>query len=42
MREYVVLDEDIFNDIPTLEVWLEKGVTFVSSLPPKKPKQKKK
>ena len=42
MREYMVLDEDIYRDIPTLEKWLEKGVNFVSSLPPKKPKQKKK
>ncbi|NHJ32695.1 MAG: TfoX/Sxy family protein [Asgard group archaeon] len=42
MREYVVLEEDIYREIPTLEKWLEKGVNYVSSLPPKKPKQKKK
>ena len=42
MREYVVLDEEIYRDIPTLEKWLEKAVSFVSSLPPKAPKQKKK
>ncbi|TET28839.1 MAG: hypothetical protein E3J70_08615 [Candidatus Heimdallarchaeota archaeon] len=42
MREYVVLDEEIYRDIPTLEKWLEKAVSFVSSLSPKVPKQKKK
>ena len=42
MREYVVLDEEIYRDIPTLEKWLEKGVNYVSTLPPKIPKQKKK
>jgi len=42
MREYLVLDEEIYRDIPTLEKWLEKAVSFVSSLPPKVPKQKKK
>jgi TfoX/Sxy family transcriptional regulator of competence genes len=42
MREYVVIDEEIYRDIPTLEIWLDKGINYVSSLPPKKPKQKKK
>ncbi|MBK5112054.1 MAG: TfoX/Sxy family protein [Candidatus Heimdallarchaeota archaeon] len=42
MREYIVLDEEIYRDIPTLEKWLDKAVSFVSSLPPKIPKQKKK
>jgi len=42
MREYIVLDEDIYRDIPTLEKWIEKAVSYVSSLPPKVPKQKKK
>lgn len=42
MREYIVLEEEIYRDIPTLENWLEKAVSFVASLPPKIPKQKKK
>ncbi|MCE7746232.1 MAG: TfoX/Sxy family protein [Candidatus Heimdallarchaeota archaeon] len=42
MREYIVLDEDIYRDIPTLEKWIERAVSYVSSLPPKVPKQKKK
>ena len=42
MREYIVLDEDIYRDIPTLEKWIERAISYVSSLPPKVPKQKKK
>ena len=42
MREYIVLDEDIYRDIPTLEKWIERAISYVSSLPPKVTKQKKK
>jgi len=42
MREYMVLTEEIYRDIPKLEKWLERSFLFVSSLPLKIPKKKKK
>ncbi len=35
MREYMVLDEEIYRDISILDDWIAKGVKYVSSLPPK-------
>lgn len=42
MREYMVLPEEICREIPKLEKWLERSFQFVSSLPRKTPKKKKK
>ncbi len=41
MREYVVLPKEILNSPAILEEWIKKSLDFVSSLPPKKPKKKK-
>ncbi len=42
MREYVVVPESILNSKKKLHVWLEKSLIYAKSLPPKKPKKKKK
>ena len=41
MREYMVLTESVYREIPLLEKWIEKSYYFVSSLPPKLPKKRK-
>ena len=42
MREYMVLTETIYRDIPLLEKWISNSHKYASSLPPKEPKKKKK
>ncbi len=42
MKEYVVLPESLFEDRETFEKWLNLSFKYVSSLPPKKPKTRKK
>lgn len=42
MREYVVLPESIYTDEEKFNVWFKRSYRFVSSLPYKEPKKKKK
>ncbi|WP_350287699.1 hypothetical protein [uncultured Croceitalea sp.] len=35
MREYVLIPENIHNDLQVLSEWLKKGYQYVCSLPPK-------
>lgn len=42
MKEYVVLPEPLLNDSSVLQEWLERSFQYVSSLPPKERKTKKK
>jgi TfoX/Sxy family transcriptional regulator of competence genes len=42
MREYVVLTDAILSNRPILTELFQKSVSYVSSLPPKEPKKKKK
>ena len=42
MREYVVLPDHLCNDPEFFGNWVERSYRFVSSLPPKKPKPRKK
>lgn len=42
MREYVVLPESLFEDREFFEKWLNRSFKYVSSLPPRKPKTRKK
>ena len=42
MKEYVVLTPAILNNEDQLSQWIKKSVNYVSSLPPKEKKKKKK
>lgn len=42
MKEYVVLPESLYNDPEKFQEWLNRSNSYVSSLPIKKPKAKKK
>ena len=42
MKEYVVLPETLYNNSEKFQEWLNRSYQFVSSLPVKKSKQKKK
>jgi TfoX/Sxy family transcriptional regulator of competence genes len=35
MREYVVVPGSLYDDPATLEKWVERGLAYVSSMPPK-------
>jgi len=36
MKEYILVGEEIYNDEKRLRSWLEKGASYIASLPPKK------
>ena len=36
MKEYILVGEDIYNNEKRLKSWLEKGASYITSLPPKK------
>ncbi|UCG70928.1 MAG: hypothetical protein JSV09_08005 [Thermoplasmata archaeon] len=42
MKEYIVLPKSIYNNKKSFSKWLEKSVGYVSSLPPKEKKRRKK
>jgi TfoX/Sxy family transcriptional regulator of competence genes len=42
MREYMVLPEELYSNPSALEEWLARSFSYVSALPPKAPKAKKK
>lgn len=42
MKEYVFVPEHLFGNTDFCGTWLEKSYTFVSSLPPKEKKEKRK
>jgi len=39
MKGYVYIEPSGFNTEKSLRKWVDKGVTFVNTLPPKKPKK---
>ena len=41
MREYVVLPSDVIADKRKLGAWLKRAITYVETLPAKKPKKAK-
>jgi hypothetical protein len=41
MKEYILVDEEIYGDEERLRAWLEKGAAFIESLPPKKKREKR-
>jgi len=41
MKEYLVITEKIYRDVNQLEKWILKSINYVSSIPPKQPKKKK-
>lgn len=42
MKDYLVLTKEICRDEATLRRWLQRSSDYLSSLPPKQPKRKKK
>ena len=42
MREYVVLPDSLCSDPDTFQKWLNRSYQYVSSLPPKEPRTKRK
>lgn len=42
MKEYVVLPPSLYREPTSLAEWLDRSLQYVSSLPPKKSKSKKK
>ncbi|HEX2923389.1 MAG TPA: TfoX/Sxy family protein [Chloroflexota bacterium] len=42
MREYMVLPEGLYSDHSALEEWLSRSFSYVSSLPPKASKARRK
>ena len=36
MKEYILVGEEIYTDEKRLRSWLEKGASYIRSLPPKK------
>ncbi len=42
MKEYVVLPDSLYSNPEKLREWLDRSFQYVSSLPPKKEKRKKK
>jgi hypothetical protein len=41
MRGFLFVSSDGLRDARTLARWIDRGVTYASSLPPKRPKKKK-
>ncbi len=39
MREYVPIPEELFDDIETLKIWMEKCQAYARTLPPKPTKK---
>ncbi len=39
MREYLVINDQIFGNIPEFEKWLDKSYQYASKIPPKKRKK---
>jgi TfoX/Sxy family transcriptional regulator of competence genes len=42
MREYVVFAGEMRGDAPTMRAWMERGLAYTASLPPKEKKPRKK
>ena len=42
MKDYLVVTKQVCGDEPTLRRWLEQSSAYLTSLPPKVPKKRKK
>ncbi len=40
MKGYVVLPKSLYSDVKAFEEWLDKSISYASTLPPKKEKKK--